>query len=135
MTSLTTKCLIATLSLPALIEIRISHLNVLKSMFQLQDQTNFVSRKLGSAKSFEEVSSSIFQTSLSSPSCDECLTTHQDNHHGSEVRPMEDQCSDGSDSEIFRVKRRSSVKVEKRNGNDAVDTKHFVSQVLFTKFY
>ena len=40
-----------------------------------------------------------------------------------------DQYSDDSDSEIFRVKRHSLVKVEKRNANDASSVKHFDHQV------
>ena len=56
------------------------------------------------------------------------MSTHQ-NFHGSEVKPIVDQDSDDSDSEIFRVKRRSSFKVEKRNANDASSVKHFDHQV------
>lgn len=41
-----------------------------------------------------------------------------------------DQCSDDSDSEIFRVKRRSSLKVEKRTFNDAMSLKNSEHQVL-----
>ena len=74
------------------------------------------------------MSQNIHESCLSSPSCDECLSTHQ-NFHGSEIKPVVDQYSDDSDSEIFRVKRRSSVKVEKRNANDASPVKHFDHQV------
>lgn len=38
--------------------------------------------------------------------------------------------SDDSDSEIFRVKRPSSLKAERRNMNDAVPSKHTEQQVL-----
>ncbi|OWM88255.1 hypothetical protein CDL15_Pgr003667 [Punica granatum] len=40
---------------------------------------------------------------------------HRDSLAGPKVRPSSDQRDDSSDSEIFRIKRRSSVKVEKRN--------------------
>uniref|UniRef100_A0A5B6ZD14 Lysine-specific demethylase JMJ706 n=1 Tax=Davidia involucrata TaxID=16924 RepID=A0A5B6ZD14_DAVIN len=58
--------------------------------------------------------------SLRSSVSDECLGTHQLNRQGPEVRPVVDQDSDESDSEIFRVKRRSSVKVEQRNVNHGI---------------
>lgn len=82
-----------------------------------------------SRKFSEDISQNIHESCLSSLSCDECLSTHQ-NFHGSEVKPIVDQDSDDSDSEIFRVKRRSSVKVEKRNANDASSVKHFDHQGL-----
>jgi hypothetical protein len=42
-----------------------------------------------------------------------------------------DQDSDDSDSEIFRVKRRSSLKVDKRDVNDAMHAKQSDHQVCF----
>uniref|UniRef100_A0A2P2LCK7 JmjC domain-containing protein n=1 Tax=Rhizophora mucronata TaxID=61149 RepID=A0A2P2LCK7_RHIMU len=45
-------------------------------------------------------------------------STQQGDLHGLEVRPCVDQHSDDSDSEIFRVKRRSSQKMEKRVVDD-----------------
>lgn len=42
-----------------------------------------------------------------------------------------DQGSDDSDSEIFRVKRRSSLKVDKRSVNDISSSKHSENQVKF----
>ncbi|KAA8525845.1 hypothetical protein F0562_007700 [Nyssa sinensis] len=51
---------------------------------------------------------------------DACLGTHHSNLQGQEVRPVVDHDSDESDSGIFRVKRRSSVKGEQRNVNDAI---------------
>lgn len=60
---------------------------------------------------------------------DESVITFQDNVQGSEVKSVVDECSD-SDSEIFRVKRRSSVKVEKRSINDAASSKHSENQGL-----
>ncbi|KAM7258501.1 hypothetical protein ACFE04_014242 [Oxalis oulophora] len=65
-------------------------------------------------------SCSAQDSSLFSPSCDEQLSSRQSNLHGSEIKPTMDQCSDDSDSEIFRVKRRSSLKVERRTVNDGL---------------
>lgn len=42
-----------------------------------------------------------------------------------------DQDSDDSDSEIFRVKRRTSLKVDKRDVNEATRSKHSDHQVYF----
>lgn len=70
------------------------------------------------------------ESSLLSQIRNECRSTHENNTHGSEVRAVVDQPSDDSDSEIFRVKRRSSYKVEKRTVND-VSSKNFEHQVLF----
>ncbi|XP_059656858.1 lysine-specific demethylase JMJ13-like isoform X2 [Cornus florida] len=50
----------------------------------------------------------------------ESLGTRQFNLQESELRPIVDKESDESDSEIFRVKRRSSMKVVQRNVNDAI---------------
>ncbi|XP_010245224.1 PREDICTED: lysine-specific demethylase JMJ706-like isoform X2 [Nelumbo nucifera] len=44
--------------------------------------------------------------------------------------PFQDQCSEDSDSEIFRVKRRSSVKIEKRNVNNVLSSKFSEQQGL-----
>lgn len=74
------------------------------------------------------MSQNIHESCLSSPSYSECLSTHQ-KFHGSETKPVVNHYSDDSDSEIFRVKRRSSVKVEKRNANDASTIKHLDYQV------
>jgi hypothetical protein len=42
-----------------------------------------------------------------------------------------DQDSDDSDSEIFRVKRRTSLKVDKRDVNEAMRVNHSDHQVYF----
>ncbi|KAK9275026.1 hypothetical protein L1049_022284 [Liquidambar formosana] len=94
----------------------------------VQRQANLNLGNLVSTKFSEDVSRSRFEFSVSSASCDEYLIAHQDNLPRSEVRPVVDQCSDDSDSEIFRVKRRPSVKVEKRNLNDATSSKHCENQ-------
>lgn len=65
----------------------------------------------------EDIFHNVGQSSLSSLSCNECLSSNQGNQLVSGGIPDVDQCSDDSDSEIFRVKRRSSVKVERRNVN------------------
>lgn len=62
-------------------------------------------------------------------------------YHESSVKPLGDlqkrfdtksivDESDDSDSEIFRVKRPSSLKAERRNMNDAMSSKHTAQQVL-----
>ncbi|XP_042490700.1 lysine-specific demethylase JMJ706 isoform X1 [Macadamia integrifolia] len=61
-------------------------------------------------------------SSLSSPSYGQCLSTRQRTTYGSQATPDKDQCSDDSDSEIFRVKRRSSVKAEKQTENSVMTT-------------
>ncbi|KAK2662666.1 hypothetical protein Ddye_001240 [Dipteronia dyeriana] len=78
-------------------------------------------------KSSEEVSCMRQESSLLSQTHNECCSTHDNNTRGSEVRAVVDQPSDDSDSEIFRVKRRSSSKVEKRTVND-VSSKNFEHQ-------
>ncbi|GMH26776.1 hypothetical protein Nepgr_028619 [Nepenthes gracilis] len=82
------------------------------------------------AKNFEEVSHSTCESSLSSLSNNKCLTSNKGNVHGTEVMSLVNQCSDDSDSDIFRVKRRSSVKAEKRQFKDAVSSDHFEHQGL-----
>ncbi|KAL6176049.1 hypothetical protein ACLB2K_052685 [Fragaria x ananassa] len=61
---------------------------------------------------------SAYESSRSSPSYDECSSARPGSSNALEVRPI-DQGSDDSDSEIFRVKRRSSLKVEKRTISNA----------------
>ncbi|KAK9698993.1 hypothetical protein RND81_08G146200 [Saponaria officinalis] len=63
----------------------------------------------------EHLSHSTCQSSLSSLSYNDCSSSNQINQCRSDLFPNLDHCSDDSDSEIFRVKRRSSVKVERRN--------------------
>ncbi|KAA8522011.1 hypothetical protein F0562_012675 [Nyssa sinensis] len=58
--------------------------------------------------------------SLQSSMSDEYLGTHNLNLKGSELMPVVDQDNDESDSEIFRVKRRSSVKLEQKNVKHAI---------------
>lgn len=72
----------------------------------------------------ENLSHNICQSSLSPLSPNECLSLNQGNQHVSEVILNVDQCNDDSDSEIFRVKRRSSLKVEKRNVNGGMWADH-----------
>ncbi|XP_038726324.1 lysine-specific demethylase JMJ706-like isoform X2 [Tripterygium wilfordii] len=84
-----------------------------------------VRANLGStdSKTFsEEISHCTYDSSLSSLSRDECSSTQQRNYV-SEPKASMDQDSDGSDSEIFRVKRRSSLKVDKRNANNVISSK------------
>ncbi|KAL5798304.1 hypothetical protein ACOSQ2_003124 [Xanthoceras sorbifolium] len=81
-------------------------------------------------KSSEEVSRTRQESFLFSQTRNECHSTHENNTRGSEVRAVVDQPSDDSDSEIFRVKRRSTSKVEKRTVNDAISSKNFEHQGL-----
>lgn len=73
-----------------------------------------------------------YESCLSSQRHNQLLSTGN-NLHGSDVRAALDQGSDDSDSEIFRVKRRSSLKVQKRTYKDAVFLKNSEHQVLFSK--
>ncbi|KAL1315779.1 lysine-specific demethylase JMJ13-like [Arachis hypogaea] len=50
--------------------------------------------------------------------------------HRSDVKPFVDNRSDDSDSEMFRVKRPSSLKAERRSANDALTVKHSEQQGL-----
>lgn len=62
------------------------------------------------------------------------MITHQGNDvYGGEVRHTVDQSSDSSDSEIFRVKRRSSLKVVRRTVVDSISSKQFEHQVQLMK--
>ncbi|XP_050232630.1 lysine-specific demethylase JMJ13 [Mercurialis annua] len=83
-----------------------------------------------SGKFSEEVSHGMHESSVSSLSHDECPSTKQGDLHGSEVGPSVDQHSDDSDSEMFRVKRRSSLKVEKRFVADTVCSRNSENQGL-----
>ncbi|XP_038687784.1 lysine-specific demethylase JMJ706-like isoform X2 [Tripterygium wilfordii] len=85
---------------------------------------HLVRANLGStdSKTFsEEISHCTYDSSLSSLSRDECFSTQQRNYV-SEPKASMDQDSDGSDSEIFRVKRRPSLKVDKRNANNGISS-------------
>ncbi|XP_044466143.1 lysine-specific demethylase JMJ706-like isoform X2 [Mangifera indica] len=70
-----------------------------------------------------------YESCLSSQRHNQLLSTGN-NLHGSDVRAALDQGSDDSDSEIFRVKRRSSLKVQKRTYKDAMFLKNSEHQGL-----
>ncbi|XP_062026657.1 lysine-specific demethylase JMJ13 isoform X1 [Rosa rugosa] len=76
---------------------------------------------------------SAYESSRSSPSCDECSSVCPGSSNALEVRPIVDQGSDDSDSEIFRVKRRSSLKVERRIINDVLPSNHSENQQGFKR--
>ena len=81
----------------------------------------------------EEVSQNTYGLSVSCLSHEDRPGINQDNvHEHSAGRPIVDQDSDNSDSEIFRVKRRSFFKVEKRNGNDTMSSKKSEHQVWYS---
>lgn len=65
----------------------------------------------------EEVPENTYESSVLCLSREDRPGTHQYNGHEPVSRSIVDHDSDSSDSEIFRVKRRSFLKVEKRNGN------------------
>ncbi|XWS49291.1 hypothetical protein CRYUN_Cryun13aG0151300 [Craigia yunnanensis] len=70
----------------------------------------------------EEVSQDTYGLSVSCLSHEDRPGFNQDNVYEPVSRSIVDQDSDNSDSEIFRVKRRSFFKVEKRNGNDTMSS-------------
>ncbi|KAH8521536.1 hypothetical protein H0E87_002539, partial [Populus deltoides] len=93
-------------------------------------QADSSSGKLDSKRIFEEGLHCKHGSSVSSLSHDEFLRTQQSNLCELEAKPSVDEQSDDSDSEIFRVKRRSSLKVEKRVVNDASSSKNYEHQGL-----
>lgn len=93
-------------------------------------QADFNAGKLDPERLFEEGLHSKHEYSVSSQSHDdEFLRIQKSNPRGLEVKSSVDEQSDDSDSEIFRVKRRSSLKVEKRVVNDASSSKNYEHQV------
>ncbi|XP_075641806.1 lysine-specific demethylase JMJ13 isoform X1 [Castanea sativa] len=96
---------------------------------QVKRNANFNSGNPGAKNYSEEATRYTYESARSSQSCDECLTLPR-NLHKFGVKPTVDQDSDDSDSEIFRVKRRSSLKVEKRDVNDAMHAKQSDHQGL-----
>ncbi|KAJ8431626.1 hypothetical protein Cgig2_029034 [Carnegiea gigantea] len=91
--------------------------------FQAQGHTN--SKVINYDKG---ISRNTSQYSFSSLAYNGCLKSTQEDHHAPEVVPNVDRCSDDSDSEIFRVKRRSSLKVERRNVNNGMKVDHAKNQ-------
>ncbi|XP_056174515.1 lysine-specific demethylase JMJ13 isoform X3 [Syzygium oleosum] len=83
---------------------------------------------INSDKLSENLSRNAYESSVSSLSYDDCTSAHQDRLHDSARRSG--QYSDDSDTEIFRVKRRSSVKVEKRSRHDSLPSQHSGHQGL-----
>lgn len=75
------------------------------------------------SKTFFEVSQRACKSSVSSLSQDECPSAKQIDYCSSVMKPSVDQDNDDSDSEVFRVKRRSHVKMEKRIVNNVVPSK------------
>ncbi|CAJ1931074.1 unnamed protein product [Sphenostylis stenocarpa] len=71
----------------------------------------------------ERISNSACESSLSPAVCYESSVKPQGVLQRFDTKPIADE-SDDSDSEIFRVKRPSSLKAERRNMNDAMSSKH-----------
>ncbi|XP_048429485.1 lysine-specific demethylase JMJ706 isoform X3 [Pyrus x bretschneideri] len=91
----------------------------------VQGNANSYKGTLSSKRRFEELVRGAYESSQSSLSFDEYSSVRPGNLNGSEVRHVVDQGSDDSDSEIFRVKRRSSLKVvDKRSVNDVLSSNH-----------
>ncbi|WCJ29082.1 Lysine-specific demethylase JMJ706 [Euphorbia peplus] len=106
-----------------------------EELIEHSSETNYMSKcksdsTIGNleSKSSRELSNGMHDSSSSPSSNGECLSTQQINLLGSEVGPTADQQSDDSDSEIFRVKRRSSLKVEKRIVNDNMSSRNSENQ-------
>ncbi|XP_039057235.1 uncharacterized protein LOC120200468 isoform X2 [Hibiscus syriacus] len=78
----------------------------------------------------EEVSENTYESSVSCLSREARPGIHQYNGHEPESRSIVANDSDSSDSEIFRVKRPSFLKAEKRNGNQAMSSKSSEHQGL-----
>lgn len=76
----------------------------------------------------EKLSGSAYETTRS-PSYNKSPTIKHGNSHGVPVMPVGNQHSDDSDSEIFRVKRRSIARIEKRPMNCIIDSKDTEHQV------
>ncbi|PON85397.1 JmjC- JMjN-domain containing protein [Trema orientale] len=113
-----TSCTTSTLhSLPEPLESLITPTHVLGN-------TSFYVRDHDFRKFSEDLSRSALESTLSSPSCDDYSSVNKDNSQEKVVRPALDQDSDSSDSEIFRVKRRSTQKVDKKNMSDSILLKH-----------
>ncbi|XVE57390.1 hypothetical protein DITRI_Ditri04bG0087200 [Diplodiscus trichospermus] len=72
---------------------------------------------------YEEVSGYTYGSSLPCLSHQDCPVINRDNVNEPVSTSLVDQDSDNSDSGIFRVKRRSCLKVERRNGNDTLSSK------------
>ncbi|GAB2273203.1 hypothetical protein Dimus_008006 [Dionaea muscipula] len=89
---------------------------------------NHVSLNVG--HSCKEVSHSTCESPLSSLSYNERLTSNRGDLQGSEVISLVDQRSDDSDSEVFRVKRRSHVKAERRTFRDLLSSDQYEQQGL-----
>ncbi|GKU95806.1 hypothetical protein SLEP1_g9123 [Rubroshorea leprosula] len=84
----------------------------------------------GTKMSSEAVSCFTPESSLLSVSCEDNQHTLLGNLHQSNCKPTVDQDSDDSDSQIFRVKRRSSLNVERRTTNQAISSKYSAHQGL-----
>ncbi|KAL9246957.1 hypothetical protein vseg_020435 [Gypsophila vaccaria] len=89
----------------------------------VQDYTKF-------GRHGENLSNSTCQSSLSSLSCDKYLRAKQRDQHISQFFPDVDYCSDDSDSETFRVKRRSSVKVERKHVVEGIKADYVLDKGL-----
>ncbi|XP_054825026.1 lysine-specific demethylase JMJ13-like [Prosopis cineraria] len=89
----------------------------------------FTSGSIDSEQCFEGVSNSTCQSLLSSARYHDISSKPQRDLEF-ETTPVVDEEDNDSDSEIFRVKRPSSLKAEKRNLNATMSSKHFDQQGL-----
>ncbi|KAJ8613625.1 hypothetical protein MRB53_036919 [Persea americana] len=95
--------------------------------FSLQNDGNL--KLIFPSKGSENLSSSAFETTHCSPCYNKCPTIKHGISHGVQVVPVGNQYSDDSDTEIFRVKRRSIARVEKRTVNCIMNSKDTEHQV------
>ncbi|XP_077244797.1 lysine-specific demethylase JMJ13-like [Tasmannia lanceolata] len=86
--------------------------------------------KIFPTKSSVKVSGSAPDSSQPSSSYNKHSTTNQDSSSGVQAMPIVAQDSDDSDSEIFRVKRRATMNVEKRPLDNISTSKFPEQQVL-----
>ncbi|MCL7032673.1 hypothetical protein MKW94_019031, partial [Papaver nudicaule] len=84
---------------------------------------SFLEPKAVPAKGSEEVPIIACKPSKCSPLYDKSWSSTRDGSQVSHISPNVDQCDDDSDTEIFRVKRRSTIKMEQRSTNNTIDLK------------
>ncbi|KAK1375008.1 Lysine-specific demethylase [Heracleum sosnowskyi] len=97
------------------------------AQYQVQKSVNYSLGKLVYSASSDEVPDYGHDPSVSLLTNESCVS-HEQSNHVSEVKSTDSQDGDESDSEVFRVKRRSSAKIANIDFNDAAS--HFERQGL-----
>lgn len=103
---------------------------VFLSRNQDEERANFNLNMTDSEELCKRVSNSVCESSVSSARNHESSSNTQGDLYKLEMKHIVDNESEDSDSEIFRVKRPSSLMAERRNGNDGMSSKHSNHQVL-----